>query len=143
MSALLVVHAAATFFMCGVIWYTQIDHYPLFGDVGHDRFGPYQARNVKRTAVVVIPPMLVELGTGLALPHAGLGPAGSRLAWAGVALLAILWINTVFVAGPQNVELGRHWDDALWRRLLVANGIRTACWTLRGLLVGWLLLSVR
>ena len=31
---LLLLHAGATFFMCGLIWFVQIVHYPLFAQVG-------------------------------------------------------------------------------------------------------------
>jgi hypothetical protein len=33
----LLANLAATFFMVGLIWFVQIVHYPLFGQVGRDR----------------------------------------------------------------------------------------------------------
>ncbi|MCK6525129.1 hypothetical protein L6R49_27300, partial [Myxococcota bacterium] len=34
---LLLIHAAATWFMVGLIWFVQIVHYPLFSAVGPPR----------------------------------------------------------------------------------------------------------
>ena len=33
---LLLLHAAATLFMTGLIWFVQVVHYPLFARVGED-----------------------------------------------------------------------------------------------------------
>ena len=34
----LIIHAAATWFMVGLIWFVQIVHYPMFANVGRDSF---------------------------------------------------------------------------------------------------------
>ncbi len=53
----LLVHAAATLFMTGVIWFVHVVHYPLFAGVGPELFPRYQAANTRRTGYVVMPPI--------------------------------------------------------------------------------------
>lgn len=49
---LLVVHAATTLFMVGVIWFVQIVHYPLCSRVGGAAFAGYERDHVRRTGRV-------------------------------------------------------------------------------------------
>ena len=39
----LITCAAATWFMAGLHWFVQVVHYPLFADVGTERFIAYHA----------------------------------------------------------------------------------------------------
>ena len=54
---LLLVHAATTLFMVGVIWFVQIVHYPLFQRVGKDGFGAYERQNTRKTGYVLALPI--------------------------------------------------------------------------------------
>lgn len=65
MKLVLLLQAAATWLMVGVIWYAQIVHYPLLARVGPDSVAAYQALNMGRTGGVVIPAMLTEIATAL------------------------------------------------------------------------------
>ena len=62
---ILLLQAAATLPMVGLIWFVQIVHYPLFGEVGHDRFADYERNHQNRTTLVVAPLMLVEASNRL------------------------------------------------------------------------------
>jgi len=62
---LLLVNAAATLFMVGVIWFVQIVHYPLFALVGEAAFSEYERHHARRTGWVVAIPMLLELGASM------------------------------------------------------------------------------
>jgi hypothetical protein len=88
---LLLVNAATTFFMVGVIWFVQIVHYPLFSSVGEAAFSEYERHHARRTGWVVAVPMLLELGTAIAMVWV----IGGALAWwaepAGGRLVAGLW----------------------------------------------------
>ena len=55
-------HLVITSVMCGIIWWVQIVHYPMFSSIGADEFVSYHARNVHRTTMVVGPVMLMEAG---------------------------------------------------------------------------------
>jgi hypothetical protein len=71
---IVVLHAAATGMMIGIIWFVQVVHYPLMALVGRDGYPAYQAAHSRRTTFVVMPPMLVESATGI-----WQAPAGTHL----------------------------------------------------------------
>ncbi|QDU18516.1 hypothetical protein [Urbifossiella limnaea] len=131
-------HLAATLFLVGLIWFVQVVHYPLMARVGRAEFVAYEQAHARRTTWVVAPPMLVELGTGIALLW--VRPAGVSLAaaLAGVALLAVVWGSTRFVQVPCHERLSRAFDPGVHRRLVSTNWVRTAAWSLRGILAVWM-----
>ncbi|HEX2078946.1 MAG TPA: hypothetical protein VHG08_14585 [Longimicrobium sp.] len=129
----LVLHLAATGMMIGVIWFVQVVHSSLMGLVGRDGYPAYQAAHQRRTTLVVVPPMLLELATGvwLALRPSPLLPASA----AGLALLAVAWLSTFLLQVPRHRRLERGFDPDAHRRLVRGNWLRTAAWTLRGILL--------
>jgi hypothetical protein len=131
-----VVHLAATLVMTGLIWFVQVVHYPLFAGVGPDGFRAYAAEHGRRTTWVVAAPMLAELGTGvlLAWRRPPWVPAGT--AWAGLALLTVVWASTALLQVPRHNELGHGWNAGAHRRLVASNWLRTAAWTARAALLG-------
>jgi hypothetical protein len=131
---LLMVHAAATWFMVGVIWFVQVVHYPLFAAVGETGFVRYGALHRQRTGWVVVPPMVVELATALVI--AARPPAGllASWAWTGAALVLLVWAATFLLQVPCHARLGRGFDPPTHRRLVLTNVLRTAGWTARGVL---------
>jgi hypothetical protein len=132
---IVVVHAAATGVMVGIIWFVQVVHYPLMALVGREGYAAYQAAHARRTTFVVAGPMLLELATGvwLALRPFPYFPASA--AWAGLALLAVVWLSTFFLQVPEHGRLEGGFDETAHRRLVRGNWIRTAAWTLRGVLL--------
>lgn len=131
-AVLLLAHAAATWFMVGLIWFVQVVHYPLFAAVGAGESPDYARRHQRRTTFVVGPPMLVELAAAVwiawRLP-AGVSPA---LAWSGLALVAVTWASTHRLQVPEHGRLLAGRDDAVIRRLVRTNWLRTVAWTARG-----------
>lgn len=136
---LLLVHAATTLFMVGVIWFVQIVHYPLFQRVGKDGFGAYEREHTRRTGWVVAMPMLAELATSIALAWR----LGGALAWSGLFLLMVIWLCTWFRQVPAHRRLEAGFDAATHRRLLRTNRVRTLAWTARGILACALLMVAR
>ncbi|MGH3148767.1 MAG: hypothetical protein ACRDTR_23555, partial [Rubrobacter sp.] len=131
----LLAHAAATLFMVGVIWFVQIVHYPLFGRVGRSGFAAYSGDHSRLTGFVVGPPMLIEAATAVALvvrTPQGISPA---LVWAGFVLLAAIWLSTALLQAPRHTRLGQGFDLPAHRFLVASNWLRTALWSIRGLLV--------
>jgi hypothetical protein len=130
-------HLASTLFMAGVIWFVQVVHYPLFDAVGRAGFAAYERRHTALTTYVVGPPMLVEAATaGLLFWFRPPGVPAWPL-WAGAVLLAGIWLSTALVQVPCHEALSREFDPAVHLRLVSTNWVRTAAWTLRGLLVLW------
>ena len=131
----LLAHVASTLFMVGLIWFVQVVHYPLFGQVGRDLFPGYELAHSQLTSLVVIPPMLLELmTTGLLLM---VRPSGMSLreAWLGVVLLVIVWGSTFFLQVPRHGQLAAGFDEAAHAALVATNWVRTVAWSLRGLLL--------
>ncbi|MEO1237092.1 MAG: hypothetical protein AAFX76_09920 [Planctomycetota bacterium] len=135
---LLLVHAAATLVMVGVIWFVQVVHYPLFDGVGSEGFADYERRHGAQTTWVVMPAMLLELLTAawLVLQR----PAGvpAWMVWGGLALVVFLWAVTFFVSVPQHTKLAGGFDARVHRVLTDTNWLRTAAWSVRGVLALWM-----
>jgi hypothetical protein len=124
-------HLAATWFMCGVIWFVQVVHYPLFGSVTAEAFAAYERRNTRLTTLVVGPVMVVEALSALALTVGPLARGGAAPV-VGLALLAGIWLSTFLLQVPAHAVLERGFDARAHRRLVRTNWIRTAAWTARG-----------
>jgi hypothetical protein len=132
---LLLLQAAATWFMTGVIWIIQIVHYPLFAGVGPDRYAAYQHRHMRRITAIVAPAMFVEAATALA---AALWPppgVPALATWAGLLLVVLLWLSTALLQVPAHRRLTQGFDPAAHRRLVATNWLRTTLWTTRALLL--------
>lgn len=135
---LLLVHLTATLFMVGVIWFVQVVHYPLFGRVGSDAFTRYEADHTRLTTYVVMPPMLVEMGTALLLLAWRPAEAPAWLPWLGVSLLAVIWGSTFLLQVPCHEQLTGGFAQEVHHRLVSSNWVRTVCWTARGVIAVWL-----
>lgn len=135
---ILLVHAAATLFMTGLIWFVQIVHYPLFTRIGADAFHAYERDHVARTGLIVGPTMLLEAISAaalLALLALRPAPGAAWLLWTGAALLAVIWLSTALLQVPCHRRLERDGFDAFCaRRLVRTNWIRTAAWSARSVI---------
>jgi hypothetical protein len=132
----------STLFMVGVIWFAQVVHYPLLGQVGNEVFGEYQNRNTRRTGWIVIPPMMIEPLTALLLlwnrPE-GVPPLQT---WLNVILLGVIWISTFSLQAPYHNRLSTKFDPAIHQSLVHTNWIRTITWSGKGLVLLWMLTSI-
>lgn len=115
--------------MAGVIWIVQIVHYPLFAGVGETGFAHYATQHARLISFVVIPAMVVELGTAvaLALRPGALGP----IAAVGLGLLILIWGSTFLLQVPLHERLAGGFDADVHQRLVTTNWIRTTLWSLR------------
>lgn len=136
MTTLLLIHAAATLLMTGVVIFVAIVHYPLFGAVGPECFPAYSAAHASRTTIVVAPLMLIEALTGVLLlvpTIAGRDPG--VLEYAGLGLLAPIWGITFLLNVPQHARLAKCFDTGIHRALLLTHALRTLLWAARGVIV--------
>ena len=132
---ILLLQAATTLAMVGLIWFVQIVHYPLFGQIGHDRFAEYEQQHQSRTTLVVAPLMLVEASTALLLIW--IRPEGVAI-WAaivGATLLVLIWASTFFWQVPTHAKLEDSFNERAHSWLVRSNWVRTVGWSARGLLV--------
>jgi hypothetical protein len=134
LSAVLLWHAAATWFLVGLSWFVGVVHYPLFGAVGRAEHARYHAAHMTRTTWVVAPSMGLELITALWLvfdPPAGVS---SQATYLGLGLVAAIWISTALVQVPLHGRIERSLDTRTHRRLVWSHHLRSLLWTARGLL---------
>ena len=129
MTALLALHAAATWALVGLIWTVQLVHYPLFAQVGAEGFRSYHARHTRQITWIVAPLMTAELFTAALLVV-----RGAREPWllASFAPLAFNWLATWRVQIPLHNRLAAGFDVEAHRRLVASNWWRTAAWSIRG-----------
>jgi len=132
---ILIVHAAATVTMVGLIWFVQIVHYPLMARVGREGFARYAASHTRRTTWVVAPPMVVEAALAVVLALRPPVGASAVAAWVACGLVALIWLSTAFLLVPLHRRLAIGFDGDVHRRLVSLNWIRTVAWSVRGLLV--------
>ena len=132
---ILLAQVFSTLSMVGLIWFVQIVHYPLFESVGCERFADYERYHQQRTTMVVAPLMLLEVLTAILLIFWRPEGVADWLTWAGVGLLAAIWLSTFFWQVPLHERLAVAFAPTAHRRLVQSNWLRTAAWTFRGMLV--------
>lgn len=131
---LLLVHAAATWYLVGLIWFVQLVHYPLLAAVGPDRSVAYQGQHVQRTMWSLAVAWPTEAVTAALLVVATPAGVPRWMPLAGFAALAGVVASTLALQVPAHGRLGAAFDPRTHSRLVRTNWIRTALWTLRGLL---------
>lgn len=135
-----VAHLVATAFMVGLIWTIHAVHYPLFALVG-EPYRPYQDAHMQRiTALLVVPWGVEVVSAGWLL----LAVDAVDLTWrlAGAALLGAILVVTAFGAAPRHGELLERFDADIHRRLMRIDALRTALWTLRGVVAVAMLVEI-
>ena len=136
--SIFLMHLASTLFMAGLIWFVQVVHYPLYSQVGTSDFANYEQMHKTVITWVVAPPMLMELATAVLLlwfRPVGLTALPCVL---GLSLVGVNLLSTLFLQVPCHEILTQAFDPAVHQKLVSTNWIRTAAWSLRGILVLWM-----
>ena len=128
LTTILVIHAACTLAMAGVIWFVQLVHYPLFARVANGDFAAFACDHQRRTAWVVAPLMLGEASAATWLLFAW---SGRIAVWIGWLLLLSIWLSTALYQVPLHRRLAIGFDRRAVRQLISTNWWRTAAWTAR------------
>lgn len=141
---LIVVHAAASMFMVGLIWTIHYVHYPLFAYVGESTYASFQTAHVERIGRLLFVPWLTEgftlIGI-LALAFLG-GLKTSRVpAVLNGAAMAVVLVISGFWSAPAHAKLANGFDKAIHDQLMTANLIRALAWTVCGACSIWMVLS--
>lgn len=139
----LLIHAAATLFLTGVIWFVQVVHYPLLAESCPSGAGGGHWRHVRRTTSLVVPVMALEGGAAVLLAwHSPEGWARG-LAIVGLLLAGVNWLSTASVQVPAHRLLLRQWNAEIARGLVRSNWLRTVAWSTRSVLALCLLAETR
>ena len=131
MSGLILTNLLATWAMVGVIWTVQVVHYPLMAFTGPDHSAAYQQRHVKQISLLVVPLMSIEAVAAVALFISQPGV----LSMLGVLLLIGIWGVTGAMSVPAHDRLQFGYRREPFKLLMRSNSMRTALWTLRGVVV--------
>ncbi|MEM9280358.1 MAG: hypothetical protein AAGA96_00895 [Verrucomicrobiota bacterium] len=135
-----ILQALVTTAMLGVIWTVQLVLYPQFSQIGEAEFASYHAEYSSRITWIVGPLMLAELA--LALVGVGFFWA-TPLRWItliGLLLVGVIWIVTAVVQIPVHSRLSQGLDQIEVKSLVSGNWIRTIAWSVRAVLVWWVLI---
>lgn len=136
MTSVFVLHLFTTTFMCGICWYVQIIHYPLFKEVAEVDFPKYAKKNL-RTVWVVGPAMLLELTSGLWIIFELFNIfIVIEMIW-----LGIIWLSTFAIQMPLHRKLSKQYNQRHQRLLVQTNWIRTIFWSLRSGLLAYYMLN--
>jgi hypothetical protein len=125
-------HAAAVWFMTGLIWLIQCVHYPLFLRVGRAEFEDFHRLHSRWITWIVGPVMLLELFTAGALFVPGLGPDWIPLTHRASCLLLSLAVFafTALFSVPAHGRLAANGrDEGTIRFLIASNWLRTVAWS--------------
>jgi hypothetical protein len=132
---LLVSHAGFTLVMVGIMWAVQLAIYPQFRSVPAADFVPYITSHSTRIVAVLAPFAPFELLLALLLWVVRPDGTSGTVAFISGLLLAIAWIATGLYYAPIHGELQANGYDAqLIDRLILTNWIRTALWSVRGVI---------
>ncbi len=133
--SILVLHVVSTWFMVGLIWTIQTVHYPLFSFVGESSFEEFEDGHTTRMGLLLAAPASLEVLTGGLLVWFRPEQLSLGLVLLGGAILAALWLVTLLVHVPLHRSLSMGWSEEGISRLVSSNWVRTTGWTLRGLLI--------
>lgn len=135
LSWIIAIQLVTTGMMTGLIWFVQIVHYPLLAHVGDVTLHGYHQRHMKQTTWLVMPLMLLEVASAIALPFVLMDTVLQAMAWVGLGLLLAIWLSTFAIQVPlhRRIELAR--TAASVDLLVQTNWLRTVAWSLRLLIV--------
>ena len=135
----LVVNTAATWAMVGLIWTMQLVHYPMLSTISSLAPATAAADHQRRITWLVGPLMLAEGVTTLWLLVDRPDTMPGWSAWVAAAWLAVALGSTALIQVPLHARLAQRHDPDAAERLLTSNWIRTVAWSMRGLLLAWVL----
>lgn len=113
------------FFLTGLIWVIQLLHYPSFHYVD-TAFADFHQFHSTRISLIVIPLMILELGSGIFLAIHNPQKYGLNLLGIG-----LIWLSTFLLSVPLHNQLALVRDSAVISQLVLTNWPRTLLWSLR------------
>lgn len=134
MDLLLLLQIFACFSLTGLIWLIQLVHYPSFKYVSKSNFAEFAKFHADRISFIVVPLMIVDLGTALFL----VGKYGVLNA----LLVILIWLSTAIWSVPCHARLQKHGkDEKCIQRLVLSNWPRTILWSVRSIM--WLFVLLK
>lgn len=137
------VHVAATLMLTGIVWFIQVDHYPLLRYIDRPSFIRYEAAHTRLAMSLGVGLLVVESVTGGLLLWRR--PAGVTIgqALSGLVLLGMVWGSTLCLQIPQHRILAGGFDETAYRKLVMSNWVRTLSYTARMCVILWMVRCAR
>ncbi len=131
-------HAFSCFFMTGLIWLVQMVHYPAYRYMNIAVFKNYQNFHTATITFIVGPVMVLEIFTGLALLLQYKFNLTSSVNFLG---LILIWVATAVWSVPKHGHLALGYNPLVIESLISTNWARTIIWTLRSILILYLMIE--
>lgn len=143
--SLLALQLVVTAMLTGIIWFVQLVHYPLLGQLGEGTAG-YMQRHMTLATWVIGPLIGAEtLFAALVLAQHWQRSAYIEYSIAspmvGFGLVLLILVSTKYLQRPCYKVLCRGPHPQTLRRLIATNWIRTVAWSVRSLLCAAMLLN--
>ncbi len=132
MDFLFFLNVISAFFLTGVIWTIQIVHYPSFHYIDKLSFVNFHHFHERRISIIVMPLMILELISSVALYFNDMSNHTFLL---NLIVVGLIWCSTFFIQVPIHNILSQKKDNMMIEKLVRTNWIRTFLWTLKMLLI--------
>ncbi len=119
------IHFASTAWMCAIVWFVQLVHYPSFRYVREENFASFHSFHSRWTTVIVFPPMLAELV--ISSWNAWQKTGENSLLIFGLTIST--WVLTFFLSVPLHNQLSKGYNPKAAKLLVQTNGLRVITWT--------------
>lgn len=125
---ILLIQIIATWTMLGIFWFLQLVHYPIMNKI-KDGFVQYERGNLKRTAALIPPIMVIDIVTNvMALIYATKGLYITLIS-AALVLNILTWLTTFLFQMQAHQKLSIQYSKQALARLCGTNWVRTILWT--------------
>lgn len=120
------IHLVSTAWMCAIIWFVQLVHYPSFQYIRAEKFTSFHSFHSRWTTVIVFPAMLAEL----VLSGLNAWQKTSEQSLLIFGLTVSTWALTFFVSVPFHNQLSKGYNLKAAKLLILTNWPRVIAWTL-------------
>lgn len=131
-NTIIVIGAASSWMMAGVIWVVHLLHYPAFLFVEESQFSAFHQFHTKKISFIVVPVMLAELFSAIYWVFFTQLPL--VLTVSSLVLVVAIWVATFSLQVPLHNKLSEGYDTANIHKLVSTNSIRTGLWSLKAIL---------
>jgi len=132
MDFLFFLNVISAFLLTGVIWTIQIVHYPSFHYIDKLSFVNFHQFHERRISIIVMPLMILELISSVALYINDMSNFTFLLNF---IIVGLIWCSTFFIQVPIHNILSQKKDNMMIEKLVSTNWIRTFLWSMRMLLI--------
>lgn len=127
-SVVLLIQVFTTWIMLGIFWFLQLVHYPIFNKI-KDGFVQYERNNLKRSALLVPPIMVIDLITNIMALVYETNDFYLSLISTALVLNIITSLTTFLFQMQVHQKLSIQFSKESLERLCGTNWIRTILWT--------------